>query len=388
MYNNFLEFNLLILAFCVVYFLIKSKLSFKLRRRALLATPILALFTIELNSLIMSLKSNLTDIVIVLDVFSFQAEVVSETSVFFSWSWFYGTGLVISLLILLYKIGSVLFFFRNLEYKRINGIKLYSSEKAGSFTFFNKIHLAESDIKNLIILEHESIHVAKRHTSESMLMEIYQLILWFNPLIYWMKYELKRVQEFEVDEILYKKHQNTYIETLLNYSFPYSTYANILTSQFYTKLSLAKRTKIMKNSIQKNLKLIIVLPFLAVVFSFISCNPENPIVEEIMVAPEIEEVIVEPKFAIDDGSYFKFLGENITYPETSKQNDVEGKVYAGIEISEMGKVQNIHIKRGINTEIDAEVIRVLQLMPNWIPGTKNGEKVKMEMVIPINFALK
>ena len=41
-----------------------------------------------------------------------------------------------------------------------------------------------------------------------------------------------------------------------------------------------------------------------------------------------------------------------------------------------GSISDPQIIRGSNEQLNAEVIRVLQLMPKWTPGRNNGEAVR------------
>jgi hypothetical protein len=52
-------------------------------------------------------------------------------------------------------------------------------------------------------------------------------------------------------------------------------------------------------------------------------------------------------------------------------------------ITKKGSVKNIAILKGINTEVDKELLRVLNLMPKWKPGTVNGEAVSKDVSILI-----
>ena len=44
--------------------------------------------------------------------------------------------------------------------------------------------------------------------------------------------------------------------------------------------------------------------------------------------------------------------------------------------------------RGVNPELDAEAIRVVSIMPNWIPGKQRGKAVAVKYTMPIMFRLQ
>ncbi len=73
--------------------------------------------------------------------------------------------------------------------------------------------------------------------------------------------------------------------------------------------------------------------------------------------------------------------------ETAKKNKTQGQALVKIILDDKGKIIESHIIRGLSPEINDEVIRVIYLMPNWIPGKNKGENVKSQMTIPIRFSL-
>lgn len=54
-----------------------------------------------------------------------------------------------------------------------------------------------------------------------------------------------------------------------------------------------------------------------------------------------------------------------------------------LTIDKKGKVTHPTITKGLSTELDEELLRVILLMPKWKPATINGEKVAKEVTLPI-----
>jgi len=48
----------------------------------------------------------------------------------------------------------------------------------------------------------------------------------------------------------------------------------------------------------------------------------------------------------------------------------------------------VKVKDPVNPAIDAEAIRVVSSMPDWIPGKQNGKSVDVNMQLPIDFKIK
>lgn len=87
---------------------------------------------------------------------------------------------------------------------------------------------------------------------------------------------------------------------------------------------------------------------------------------------------------------YAFIQNEFVYPEFALENDIEGRVFVRFVVERSGKISNIEILSGINgcVECDEEVIRVISIMPKWIPAKVNGKKVRTYIVLPFNFALQ
>ena len=95
-----------------------------------------------------------------------------------------------------------------------------------------------------------------------------------------------------------------------------------------------------------------------------------------------------PEYPGGMSELFKFMGNNIKYPEQAKKKNIEGKVYVSFTIEKDGSITNIHILNGIGGGCDKESIRVVNNMPKWTPGENNGQKVRVEYTLPINYKLE
>lgn len=84
---------------------------------------------------------------------------------------------------------------------------------------------------------------------------------------------------------------------------------------------------------------------------------------------------------------YAFIHNNVKYPKKDRKEKREGKVVAQFTVSSIGKIEDIQILRGVSPTIDAEVIRVISLMPDWIPATQKGKPVSIKFTLPINFKL-
>ncbi len=53
-----------------------------------------------------------------------------------------------------------------------------------------------------------------------------------------------------------------------------------------------------------------------------------------------------------------------------------------------GQIGEVKIVRSVDPELDAEAVRVIKTMPNFIPGRQDGKPVAVWYTIPISFKLQ
>lgn len=87
----------------------------------------------------------------------------------------------------------------------------------------------------------------------------------------------------------------------------------------------------------------------------------------------------------DKKNLHDFIYNNIQWPALF---DGEGTVLVSFVIQKDGKIKNINIERGLCSTCDEEVKRVFELMPTWVPGILNSEKVDVKMYFPVVFRIK
>jgi len=95
----------------------------------------------------------------------------------------------------------------------------------------------------------------------------------------------------------------------------------------------------------------------------------------------------QPQFPGGQVALNSYISSNLQYPENARKNGIEGTVYATFVVEEDGSISNIRILKGLDSECDEEVIRVLSNMPKWKPGTQRGKTVRVQFNIPVRFGL-
>lgn len=83
----------------------------------------------------------------------------------------------------------------------------------------------------------------------------------------------------------------------------------------------------------------------------------------------------------------EFIYKNIRYPKKSRATKTHGKALARFVIEKDGSLSEVEVLNGVSPDIEKEVIRIVNEMPKWIPGTQNGEPAETFYSLPIVFKL-
>ena len=106
-------------------------------------------------------------------------------------------------------------------------------------------------------------------------------------------------------------------------------------------------------------------------------------------ADELVEGDEMPEFPGGLVALNKYRAVNMKYPQIAIENDLQGKCYLRFVVNEIGEISNVRVVKGVSNcaECDQEAVRLIETMPIWKPGKKNGKEAKSEMQLTINFKL-
>jgi protein TonB len=97
---------------------------------------------------------------------------------------------------------------------------------------------------------------------------------------------------------------------------------------------------------------------------------------------------INPRFPGGGGSFLDWLDQNLRYPVAAKRMGIEGKVIVEFIIDENGRISDVSIYESLHRLCDREAIRLVKIMPVWIPGVKNGVKIRGKHTLEIPFVIK
>ncbi len=110
------------------------------------------------------------------------------------------------------------------------------------------------------------------------------------------------------------------------------------------------------------------------------------------VKPKEEEIFVaveqQAEFHGGTAAMMKWLSNNVRYPESAQQNDIQGRVIVKFVVEKDGSIGHAEILKGVDRDLDREAIRVVKKMPRWQPGKNNGVAVRSYFNLPVVFRLQ
>ena len=113
---------------------------------------------------------------------------------------------------------------------------------------------------------------------------------------------------------------------------------------------------------------------------------EEEVEEEAIPFQLVEQ---KPSFNGGDANEFsKWVNSRLVYPETAKENGVQGRVTLQFTVEADGRVTNVRVLRGVDESLDKEAVRVVSSSPKWKPGKQRDRAVKVTYTFPVIFQLR
>jgi protein TonB len=77
-----------------------------------------------------------------------------------------------------------------------------------------------------------------------------------------------------------------------------------------------------------------------------------------------------------------FLDQSVRYPE-GYESCAQGRVVVRFTIDVDGSIVDPKVIRSLDPPLDKEALRVVSLMPKWIPAKEKGKNKRTEYILPI-----
>ncbi len=117
---------------------------------------------------------------------------------------------------------------------------------------------------------------------------------------------------------------------------------------------------------------------------FVVEEPDDTISNEPLAGVLVEH---EPEFPGGMEALYKFIEDNMRYPQMAAENAIGGKVFVQFEVDTDGTVLNPRILRDIGAGCGQEALRIVSLMPKWKPGKRMNYETKQWEVVRVTFHL-
>ena len=333
----------------------------------------------------------------------------------------------------------------------VKAVLIVHERDISPFSWMRYIVISQKDLheNGREILTHELAHIRNRHLWDLFAADICIFFQWFNPAAWLLKQELQNIHEYEADETVINEGVDARQYQLLLIKKAVGTRLYSMANSF-NHSKLKKRITMMlkeKSSPWARLKYLYVLPVAAIAVTAFARPEVSETVEEIsavkvndltaivetkvaessgqllpvqsvpkdsvnrkskVAVQQMDELVVvgyaskdsvkdrEPVFNVVEQmpsfpggmeALMQYLAKNMRYPVEAQKNKVQGRVVVGFIVSKDGDIKKAHILRGVDPELDAEAIRVIESMPRWMPGMQRGKAVAVSYTLPVMFRL-
>ena len=333
----------------------------------------------------------------------------------------------------------------------VKAVLIVHERDISPFSWMRYIVISQKDLheNGREILTHELAHIRNRHSWDLFAADICIFFQWFNSAAWLLKQELQNIHEYEADETVINEGVDARQYQLLLIKKAVGTRLYSMANSF-NHSKLKKRITMMlkeKSSPWARLKYLYVLPVAAIAVTAFARPEVSETVEEIsavkvndltaivetkvaessgqllpvqsvpkdsvnrkskVAVQQMDELVVvgyaskdsvkdrEPVFNVVEQmpsfpggmeALMQYLAKNMRYPVEAQKNKVQGRVVVGFIVSKDGDIKKAHILRGVDPELDAEAIRVIESMPRWMPGMQRGKAVAVSYTLPVMFRL-
>ena len=102
-------------------------------------------------------------------------------------------------------------------------------------------------------------------------------------------------------------------------------------------------------------------------------------------AYEFDYVDKKPEFPGGRSELINFINANRQYPSEAYNAGIQGRVTCSFIVNRDGKLSNIKILKGVETSLNKEALRIVSIMPDWVPGSIENKRVPVRVVCCIPF---
>ena len=309
-----------------------------------------------------------------------------------------------------------------------------------SWMHYIVMNRADYEAHDSAILAHERGHIRLRHSWDLLLVDTLTALQWFNPAMWMLRSDLRAIHEYEADGAVLSLGINArqYQYLLITKAAGiggYSLANGISHSTLKNRINMMLHKKSQSSHL---LKLLVLIPIVAITLAvnaetvvdvvYTQPQKQQPVKkgkkagiikvgsQEIKVeeAADVkadpvktvelasEEDVVEytgtftsdktfdvaeemPQYPGGPSALMEYLMKNIRYPKDAFDAGVQGRVIIQFVVGKDGSISGAHVVKSVSPSLDEEALRLVNSMPNWIPGRQNGKAVTVKYTVPVTF---
>ncbi|CAD5253249.1 MULTISPECIES: energy transducer TonB [unclassified Imperialibacter] len=100
-----------------------------------------------------------------------------------------------------------------------------------------------------------------------------------------------------------------------------------------------------------------------------------------------KELVIQPEPSEGLPKFYSYISKNLKYPKSARRSRVEGNVFVQFFINEEGEIVDVEVLKGIGEGCDEAAKEVISGAPHWKPAMHRGQRIKVEMILPITFKI-
>ncbi|MDP3468770.1 MAG: TonB family protein [Daejeonella sp.] len=278
-------------------------------------------------------------------------------------------------------------------------------KKGAAYSFFNTMVVDRELPESGIIIDHEKVHMREWHSADVLFIELASIINWFNPVVYLYKKEIRHIHEFIADEEAASGMPSKSDYALLLFSNTLGIQPDQLSNNFFNNSLLKKRIIMLNKNKSRRTglwKYGFSAPLFALMLIFSAASVANENTDLIAGAEKLFSPSIASKYlptvtipadkTIDKKSslenkvkqinsstkstqedfskLFKHLMRNMRYPASARQEKITGYEVVYFKIQN-GKISNIKIAKGLQNDINNEVLRTFDLFKETVEAEDN-----------------
>lgn len=88
-----------------------------------------------------------------------------------------------------------------------------------------------------------------------------------------------------------------------------------------------------------------------------------------------------------EAALMRFVSQNVVYPVSAWENNLQGTVIARFKVDVDGKVSSVKIEKSLSRDCDKAVVDVIRKLPRFVPAKQKGHSVPVWFRLPVRFRI-